>query len=61
MMNDLIVKIKNELVTLYQLKDSVLTEMMQSGEVMTDLSVLDAKIETFEKVLKMINSRNSEE
>ena len=61
MMNDLIVKIKNELVTLYQLKDSVLTEMMQSGEMMSDLSVLDAKIETFEKVLKMINSRNSEE
>ena len=60
-MNDIIIKIKNELVTLYQLKDSVLTEMMQSGEVMTDLSVLDAKIETFEKVLKMINSRNSEE
>ena len=61
MMNDLIVKIKNELVTLYQLKDSFLTEMIQSGEMMTDLSVLDAKIETFEKVLKMIDSKNSEE
>lgn len=60
-MNDLIVKIKNELVTLYQIKDSVLTEMIHSGEVMTDLSVLDAKIETFEKVLKMIETKNSEE
>lgn len=58
-MNDLIVKIKNELTTLYQIKDGVLTEMMQSGQVMTDLSVLDAKIETFEKVLNMINSKNS--
>lgn len=58
-MNDLIVKIKNELATLYQIKDGVLTEMMQSGQVMTDLSVLDAKIETFEKVLNMMNSENS--
>ena len=53
--NDLVKYICKELITLHQIKDSVLTGMLISNYPgKENLEVIDAKIEVFEKILEFI-------
>ena len=52
---ELVKYICNELITLHQIKDSVLTGMLISNYPgKENLEVIDAKIEVFEKILEFI-------
>lgn len=57
-MQELTTRIQNELKSLYSIKESLLTEMLEFGHFNEDITVTDTKISVYENVLEMIKEIN---